>query len=493
MSLHVVETLDLLAAHLGVVDFENVDGVFVVKTVFVDTHNGLTTRVDAGLGTGRSLFDTELRKTCLDSLSHTAELLDFLDVCPCAVCDFVGEGFHIVRASPGVDSTGYLSLFLDVNLSVTCDTCREVGRQCYSLVESVGVETLSVAESGAHSFDASTAYVVEGVLLGERPARGLRVCTQGERFGVLGVELLHNLGPEHTRGTHLGYFHEIVHADSPEERQARSERVDIHAGVHTCAEVFETVGEGVGKLDVAGSAGFLHVIARNRDRVELRHVLRGILEDVGDNTHRELRRVDIGVAHHKLLEDIVLNGTGHFLELGTLLKTCVDVEGKHGEHSAVHGHRHRHLVQRYTVEEHLHVVERANRHTCLAHVAHHAFVVGIVAAVCGEVERYRQTLLARREVAAVEGIRLGSCREACILADGPRAKRIHRAVRAAEIRRNTRHVVQVFESFEVSLGVYGFYGDKLGGGPVFHMALSGLGAACPCRNVYSLKIRFHIE
>lgn len=37
--------------------------------------------------------------------------------------------------------------------------------------------------------------------------------------------------------------------------------VDVHTRVHTGAEVFETVGEGVCKLDVACSTGFLHMVA----------------------------------------------------------------------------------------------------------------------------------------------------------------------------------------------------------------------------------------
>ena len=360
MSFHIVEAFNLLFAYFGVVDFEDIDGVFVVKTVFVNTYDSLTAGVDACLSTCSSFFDTELGQTGFDSLCHAAELLDFLNVFPCPVSDFVGEGFHIVAAAPGIDSFGYLGFFLDINLGVTCDTSREVGRQSDSFVEGVGVERLCVAQSGAHSLDTGTAYVVEGILFGERPSGGLRVCTQGKRFGVLGVELLYNLGPEHTCGTHLGNFHKVVHADSPEERQTGSESVDIHACVDTCAEVFQTVGQGICQLDVAGSTCFLHVIARDGDRVELGHVLRGVLEDIGDNAHGEFRRVDVGITHHEFLKNVVLDGTGHFFELGALFEAGVDVECEYGEYCAVHGHRHRHLVQGYTVEEHFHVFDRAD-------------------------------------------------------------------------------------------------------------------------------------
>ena len=90
---------------------------------------------------------------------------------------------------------------------------------------------------------------------------------------VLGAELLHDLGPEHTGCTHLGDFHEVVHADSPEERQAGCEGIDVDTGVDTGTEVLETVGEGVGQLDVGRSTSLLHVVARDGDAVELGHIL----------------------------------------------------------------------------------------------------------------------------------------------------------------------------------------------------------------------------
>ncbi len=437
----------------------------MVEAILVDTHDGLAAGVDAGLGAGGSLLDTHLGQAGLDGLGHATELLDLLDVLPCAVGDLIGERLHIVRAGPGIDLLGNHGLLLDVYLGIAGDARREVGGQRDGLVEGVGVQTLGMAQGGAHSLDAGTADIVEGVLLGERPAGGLRVGAQGQRLGILGVELLHNLGPQHTGGAHLGYLHEEIHADGPEERQSRRKCVDIHAGVDACAQILQAVGQGVCQLDVAGGAGLLHVVARDGDGVELGHILRGVLEDVGDDTHREFRRVDVGVAHHKLLEDVILYGTGHLLELGALLQTGVDVECQHGQHGAVHGHRHRHLVEWYAVEEHFHVFYRADRHTGLAHIAHHTGVVGVVAAVCSQVKGHGQTFLTGGEIAAVESVGLRSGGESGILADSPGAQGIHGRVRATQEGRQTRHVVEVFESLQVILCIYGFYFDELGSGP----------------------------
>ena len=174
-----------------------------------------------------------------------------------------------------------------------------------------------------------------------------------------------------------------------------------------------------------------------------------------------------------LLEDIVLDRSGHLLKLGALFESGVDIECQHGEHRTVHGHRYRHLVEGYAVEEHLHVVERADRHACLAHIAHNTGMIGVIAAVSSEVEGHRQSLLAGREVAAVESVGFSGCGESGILADSPWTHRIHGAVRAAEERRKSRHVVEVFESFEIALGIDWFYGDEFGREPFLTLCLCG--------------------
>ena len=164
---------------------------------------------------------------------------------PGAVRDLVREAFNIVGTGPRVDGAAHLRLFLNVNLRVTSNTGREIGRQRDGLVQCVGVQRLGVSQSGAHSLDAGTADVVERILLGERPTRSLAVRTQRHGLRVLRVELLHDLGPQHTGGAHLRDLHEMVHTHGPEERQTRRELIDAHARVHTGAEVLQTVGQRV--------------------------------------------------------------------------------------------------------------------------------------------------------------------------------------------------------------------------------------------------------
>ncbi len=192
---------------------------------------------------------------------------------PCLVHQLLGERFDIVRAAPRVDFLTNLGLFLNVNLCITSNTSREVGRQGDCLVECVGVKRLSMSECGTHSLDTSTTDIVERVLLRERPTGGLAVGTQRHRLGVLGTERFDNLCPQHTTCTHLGNLHEVVHTDSPEEGQTWCKGIDIHTRIDTGTQVFHTVGKCISQLDVCCSTRLLHVVAGDGDGVELRHLL----------------------------------------------------------------------------------------------------------------------------------------------------------------------------------------------------------------------------
>ncbi len=311
------------------------------------------------------------------------------------------------------------------------------------------MQRLGVTLRRSHRLNCGAADVVVDVLGGQGPAGGLRVRTQRHRLRVLRAEFLHELRPEHARGTHLGDLHEEVHADRPEEGQTRRELVDVEAHRLACADVLDTVGQRVGHLDVGRRASFLHVVAGDGDRVELWHVRAGEREDVGDDLHRRRGRVDVGVADHELLQNVILNRSGELLGLDALLLGRDDVERQDGQHRAVHGHGHRHLVERDAIEQLTHVEDRVDGHTGHADVAGHAWVVGVVAAVGREVECDREALLAGREVATVEGVGFLSRREARVLTDRPGLVDVHRGVGAAKERRDARSGLEEVETLQV--------------------------------------------
>ena len=143
-----------------------------------------------------------------------------------------------------------------------------------------------------------------------------------------------------------------------------------------------------------------------------------------------------------------------------------DVARQHRQHGAVHGHRHAHLVERDAVEQDLHVLDGVDRHARLADVAHHARMIGIVAAVGGEIERHRQAHLAGREIGAIELVALLGGREAGVLAHRPGPAGIHRGLGPARERREARQRAQGLEAFEVGRGVERLHDDALGRHPV---------------------------
>jgi hypothetical protein len=127
-----------------------------------------------------------------------------------------------------------------------------------------------------------------------------------------------------------------------------------------------------------------------------------IAEDVADDPHGRRGRIDVGVADHELFQNVVLNGPAQVLRLHALLFGGHDIERHHRQHRAVHGHRNDICPERNLVEENLHVFDRIDGHAGLADVAHHALIVGIVAAMGGQIERHRKALLAGRQIAPVK-------------------------------------------------------------------------------------------
>ena len=461
-----MEALDLRLAHGGVVHLEDVEGRLLFEHGLVHADDDLLARIDGGLAACGRLLDVHLGEAGLDGPGHAAERFDLRQVLARPLDERAGEILDVVRTGPRIDRAADAGLLLEVKLGVARDAGREIGGQRHRLVERVGVKRLCLAAGGGQRLEAGAGDVVEGILRGEAPAGGLRVRAERERLGVLRTEPGDHLRPEHAGGAQLGDLHEEVLADAPEEAQARGERIDVDAGLHAGAQIFEAVGQRVGQLQVGRGARLLHVVAGNRDAVELGHALRAVGEDVGDDAHRGPGRVDVGVAHHELLEDVVLDRALQFRELRALLQRGGDVERHDRDDRAVHRHRHRDLAQRDAVEQLLHVQDRVDRHASLADVAHDARVVGVVAAVRREVEGDREAHLARGEIAAVEGVALGGGREAGILAHRPWPRDVHRRVRPAPERREARHRVERLTGRrEIGRGVDGLHGDLFNGHP----------------------------
>jgi hypothetical protein len=111
----------------------------------------------------------------------------------------------------------------------------------------------------------------------------------------------------------------VVHPYCPKKRQAGCKIVNIHAGIYPCAQILQPICQRISQLNIASSAGFLHVVSRNRNRVKFRHIFSGKLKNIGNNFHGGEWRIDVGIPHHKLFQDIVLDSAGQFFHRHALL------------------------------------------------------------------------------------------------------------------------------------------------------------------------------
>ena len=143
-----------------------------------------------------------------------------------------------------------------------------------------------------------------------------------------------------------------------------------------------------------------------------------------------------------------------------LLLTRHDEGRQNRQHRAVHGHRHRHFGEGNTVEEDLHVLDTVDRHARLAHVAGHARVVGVVAAVRRQIEGHAEALLPGGQVAAVKGVTLLGRGKARVLPDGPGPGGVHGGAWPARVRRQARQ--PGIEVLGVGGRVEGLEGQPLG-------------------------------
>jgi hypothetical protein len=222
--------------------------VFLGQLVLVDAHDDVASAVDARLLLGRAGLDLELGPAAVHRLRHATHGLHLFDDGPGLVGHLLRQALHQVAAGPGVDDAGDVGLFLDDELRVARDAAAGFGGQRNGFVEAVGVQALGAAEHRRHGFDGGAHDVVVGVLLGQAPAAGLAVRAQHQALGLLGVEALHDAGPQQARRAHLGDLEIEVHPDGPEEAQPPGEVVHVQALGHRGLHVFGPIGQREGQF-----------------------------------------------------------------------------------------------------------------------------------------------------------------------------------------------------------------------------------------------------
>ena len=159
------------------------------------------------------------------------------------------------------------------------------------------------------------------------------------------IESPDELRPKQTRGTKLCDLHEIIHADSPKETEPWREAVNIHTCGDARPNIFQTIGQGIAEFNIGGGPCFLHMIARNRDGIKLGHIAAGVIENIRDNSHAWLGRVNIGVAHHELFQNVILDRARELFLLDALFFSGSNIKRENGEDRPVHRHGYAHFIQ----------------------------------------------------------------------------------------------------------------------------------------------------
>ena len=212
-----------------------------------------------------------------------------------------------------------------------------------------------------------------------------------------------------------------IAADALRERRGVDAAARAHAIEHA-----DRIGERERELLHRRRAGLLQVIAAHVRRIPLRQVRDAVLVGLRDQIERRLGREDVRAAREVLLDDVVLGraaqaGLGH-----AAFARERDVEREQPHRGAVDRHRRVHLLERDAVEQHVHVVERHDRHADLADLGPRERMIGVVAALGRQIERDRQPGLPRREVPAVQLVRRARARVPRVGAKDPGLVARHR-------------------------------------------------------------------
>src|SRR5262249_22380863 len=149
--------------------------------------------------------------------------------------------------------------------------------------------------------------VVIGLLGGEGATRGLRVESQLLRPWTSGAKAVcHAPRPQAARCAELrDLFDEIV-VRVEEKRDALAELVDVQAGLDRGLNICRSVCDGERDfLDGRGTC-LSNVVAANRNRVPLGEMPLAEGENIGDDSQRRARRINVCAARDVLLQDVVL-------------------------------------------------------------------------------------------------------------------------------------------------------------------------------------------
>src|SRR5215472_15650086 len=439
----------LKASYLRTLDFRvdrkrrNLPGVFRNEVVYAG--NNLFLLFNRALEIVGGALNFVLHETAFDRAYHASHGSYFFEVLFRPSFDFVGQSFNGIGACDRVNRVRDPGFVRDDLLRAQRNERGLLGRQRQSFVHRIGVQRLASAEDRGQRLNRHADDVVFGLLRGERRTGRLRMESQQQRTRILGVEpVAHDPCPQTPRRAELRDLFEQIAVGIEKERKLRRELVDWQPRIECRLDVGHSVGEGESDFLNGAGAGFANVIAGNRNGIPFGQVVAAPRKDVRYDAHGVLHRVNVRAARDVLLEDIVLDGAGKLPKARALPLCDGHVEAKEDRGRRIDGHRGRNFFKRNAVEKYLHVLERVDRHSDLAHLAERQRMIRVHADLRGQIEGDRKAHLALVEQVAVALVRFDGAPEACILAHGPETAAIHGRINAARVGKFARETERLF-------------------------------------------------
>ncbi len=131
--------------------------------------------------------------------------------------------------------------------------------------------------------------------------------------------VFHQAIPDLARGSVLGDLFEKVVVRVEEEAEARAELVDVQATAARPLDVLDAIINREREFLKGGRTGFTDVVSADGNGVETRREARSEFESVDDQAHRGRGGIDVFLLRDVFLQDVVLDGAGNLLPVGSLL------------------------------------------------------------------------------------------------------------------------------------------------------------------------------
>ena len=146
------QALNLSLTYSSVINSQNLQRILFIQTIFIQADNRLIAGVNLSLTAGCCFLNTHLRQTAGNSLSHTAQSLNLLNMSPSPADNLIGKSLHIIGTAPRINNLAHTGFILNVQLGITRNTGRKISRQGNSLIQGVGMQGLGMSQGGTHSF-----------------------------------------------------------------------------------------------------------------------------------------------------------------------------------------------------------------------------------------------------------------------------------------------------------------------------------------------------